>query len=156
MKRTAKRFQLLSLSAAALVGVLGATAAAQEPERPRDQQDLGERAFGNVVAPNARLAALIDAGGRPVRTKGVQSITRIDEGVYCIRPTPESGVDPQNSIVTLTPEYFYSQLDEIKVQWAAKNTGCSQERIAVYTFQDADRDGNYVFSNRVGFSIVVP
>jgi hypothetical protein len=135
------------------------SAAAQEQNRPRDAQSsetVAPRAIGGVQAPNARLAALIDAGGRPVRTKGVQSVERIDTGVFCIRPTDGSGINVNTMIALVSPEYYYSQLNEVTVQWASTQSGCGAGRFGVYTFQDSDRDGHYVFSNRVGFSVIVP
>jgi hypothetical protein len=135
------------------------SAAAQEQNRSRDahsSETVAPLAIGGVQAPNARLAALIDAGGRPVRTKGVQSVERIDVGVFCIRPTDGSGINVNSMIALVSPEYYYSQLNEVTVQWASTQSGCGAGRFAVYTFQDSDRDGHYVFSNRVGFSVLVP
>jgi hypothetical protein len=107
-------------------------------------------------APNARLAALIDAGGAVIREKGVADVDRIATGVYCIRPEASTGINPSRAIVMVSVEYFYSQLNEVMVQWAAREHGCGSERIAVYTLADFAPDAEYDFSNNVGFSIIVP
>jgi len=141
------------------------SAAFAEDERARDttatksptaETRITPKAFGGVSAPNVRLAALFDAGGAPIRTKGVESIQRIATGVYCIRPTASSGINVNTMIATVSPEYFYSDLDEVTVQWVAAASGCGTGRFGVYTFSDANFDGNYVLANTVGFSIVVP
>lgn len=132
-------------------------------DRPRDadplakQNEFSARDFGGLIAPNARLAGLFDAGGAPIRTKGVQSIQRIDTGVYCIRPGPGTNINVNTIVASVSVEYFYSTSDEVQVQWVATQSGCGSGRIGVYTFQNRSlSSGNYVFSNGVGFSIVVP
>jgi hypothetical protein len=156
--KAVRRRKLSVLTAGTVLALFACSAAAQEQDRRRDAPGgtITPSAIGGAEAPNARLAALIDAGGRPVRTKGVESIARIDEGVFCIRPTAASGIDVDTMIAVVSPEYFFSQLDEIKVQWASRRSGCGTGRFGVYTFQDADGDGEYTFSNRVGFSVIVP
>ena len=49
-----------------------------------------------------------------------------------------------------------SGLNEIMVQWGTKGSGCSADRIAVYTLADINANGIYSFSNAVSFSIYVP
>ena len=59
--------------------------------------------------------------------------------------------------MVLTPEYFNSLYNEVKVQWATRGSGCNNStEIGVYTMADANLDGIYTFSNAVSFSIVVP
>ena len=58
--------------------------------------------------------------------------------------------------MVLTPEYFYSLYNEVKVQWASRGSGCNSTEIGVYTMADANLDGIYTFSNAVSFSIIVP
>jgi hypothetical protein len=131
----------------------------QPPPRESDGSTPAKAPVGAAVvaeAPNARLAGLVRAGGTIVRNKGISSITRIGVGVYCILPVASTGITPSTAIVTLTTEYFYSQLNEIMVQWAAAGSGCPSNRIGVYTLADPNADGIYTFSNAVGFSIVVP
>jgi hypothetical protein len=157
MKFLSRRMVQLCALSAALCLIAGAATAETAKNQPRDK--AGAKApLAAVVAdaPNARLAALIKAGGELIRNKGVASVTRITTGVYCIRPTNASGINPANSIVTLTPEFFFSALNEIKVQWATSGSGCGAPRIGVYTLADVNADGIYGFSNDVGFSIVVP
>jgi hypothetical protein len=109
-----------------------------------------------VTAPNARLAGLIRRDGAIIRNKNISSVHRVAAGVFCITPTAASGITPNNAIVMLTPEYFYSLYNEIKVQWAFRGSSCGNRRIAVYTFADANLDGVYTPSNAVSFSIVIP
>jgi hypothetical protein len=152
---------------AAIAAASTFASAAVAQERPRDNTpppketlmfpSAKARAFGGVAAPNARLAGLFDAGGAPVRTKGVQSIQRIDPGVYCIRPLSNTNINVNNIIVSATVEYFYSVADEVQVQWASTQNGCGAGRIGIYTFRNYSLSGgNYVLSSDVGFSIIVP
>lgn len=153
--------RVAQLAFAAVLSTLAFAAMAQD--RPRDTAPLAgksafsSKAFGGVSAPNARLAGLFDAGGAPIRTKGVQSIQRIATGVYCIRPAPSANINVNTIIPSVSVEYFYSEADEVQVQWVATQSGCGTGRIGVYTFENPSLSGgNYVFSNGVGFSIVVP
>ena len=153
------------LALAVGVGAVAATAiSAALGEPPRDTSPpatvstgatVSPNAIGGAVAPNARVAALVDAGGTPIRTKGVTSVEHLDVGVYCIAPT-SSEVRPVNSITTVSPDYFYSSLNEIMVQSASASSGCAARKFGVYTLADDDGDGQYTFSDAVGFSIVVP
>lgn len=151
--------QLCALSAA--LSLIAGAAAAQNDKNPPREKGAGSAAAAPVPAravsaPNVRLAALIKAGGGVVRKKGVDKVERIGKGIYCIRPTNASGVDPATAIVTLSVEYYYSLLNEVQVQWAASGSGCGSNRIGVYTLSDRNANGIYAFSNEVGFSIIVP
>ena len=159
--RIARRRRLVA-AGAALSLLVSSAALAQNQDRPRDADASAQagaraaKAIGGAKAPNARLAALIDAGGAPVRTKGVQSVQRTDVGLYCIRPKANTNINPSNAIVIVSVDYFYSGLDEVMVQTADEGSGCGSNRIGIYTLQDGDQDGNYVFSDNVGFSVLVP
>ena len=122
--------------------------------------EMGKEAATNpeivADAPNARLAALILRDLRIQRRKNVDNVRRIDVGVYCIRPSAASGINPTTNIVVLTPEYYFSLYNEIKVEWASRRNGCNANEIGVYTMADANLDGVYTFSNGVSFSILVP
>jgi hypothetical protein len=139
-----------------------AVAMAQERERPRYKDESAARAgvqpqAGPADAPNARLAALIRSpDGVIIKSTGVHSVQRIATGVYCIRPTAASGINPLTAIVIVSVEYFYSQLNEVMVQWARRQNGCGNNRIGVYTLADENLNARYSFSNRVGFAIYVP
>lgn len=157
----ARRWLVPLIAGVALAVLASSDVSALDGEPPRDlgggetAPPAEPSAFGGAQAPNARLAGLFDAGGAPIRTKGVQSIQQTATGVYCIGPIASSGVTPAKAIVTASPEYFYSELDEIEVQWASSGSGCGA-RIGVYTFADPNQDGIYSFSNSVGFSVYVP
>lgn len=152
------------LSVTMILLTAGAVAVAQERknERPRfkdaaeSQQAIEPRAIV-ADAPNARLVALVRSPDVVlVAGKGVANVQRIATGVYCIRPTNASGINPQTAVVVVSVEYFYSQLNEVQVQWARRQNGCGNNRIGVYTFADLNLDGQYTFSNRVGFVVYVP
>jgi hypothetical protein len=130
-----------------------------DPQPRATQSEVGREATNPEIAadaPNARLAALVLRDGRVPRNKGVANLRRPDIGVYCIRPTVASGIDPSTNIVVLTPEYFFSLYNEVKVQWASRRNSCNSDEIGVYTMADVNLDGVYTFSNAVSFSIVVP
>jgi hypothetical protein len=131
-----------------------------DPKPRATASDIGKEAATNpeiaADAPNARLAALILRDGRVPRNKGVNRVRRPAVGVYCIRPTAAAAINPATNIVMLTPEYFFSLYNEIKVQWASRGSGCDSTEIGVYTMADVNLDGIYTFSNAVSFSIVVP
>jgi len=133
-------------------------AAPQPPRAGNGQADAKLPAQAAVVAdaPNARLAALVRRDAKLVRNKGVAALQRIAVGVYCITPAASTGIVPNTALVMLTPEYYYSLLNEIKVQWASAGSGCGANRIGVYTLADPYATGVYRFSNAVSFSIVVP
>ena len=117
-----------------------------------------EAANPEVVAdaPNARLAALIRRDLVVQRNKNVANVRRIATGVYCIRPSAAAGINPTTNIVVLTPEYYFSLYNEVKVQWASRSNGCASTEIGVYTMADVNLNSVYTFSNAVSFSILVP
>jgi len=166
--------RFLVSAAAAVLSASIAAAAEQSPrqglsgadDRERDRsvsrQTVAPTAFGGAVAPFARLVALVDAGGAPVRTKAVSSISRISTGTYCIRPSRSANIDVTKIVPSVSVEYFFSNpnlvrgFNEMTVQWASRGSGCPSGTIAVYTFADRNLDGHYTFSNEVAFSLVVP
>ena len=136
-----------------LAFLLSAVVAARDPQRPRAGE--AKATASAAQASGARLVALVDAGGKIVRQKGVRSVKRVDKGSYCIRPSASSGVSIRKAVVAVSPEYFHSGLTEIQVQWASKGA-CSTKQIGVYTNADPEGDGTYAPSNEVAFSIIVP
>ncbi|HVZ52292.1 MAG TPA: hypothetical protein VG986_10015 [Pseudolabrys sp.] len=167
---TARRYTKLVLAAAfSLVAGAAMAQAPQNAQTPHAQETAQPPRAGSgpnaklavqpgivADAPNARLAALVRRDVVLVRNKGVASVNRISTGVYCISPMGSTGITPSTAIVMLTPEYYYSRLNEIKVQWASAGSNCGSNRIAVYTFADIYANGVYRLSNLVSFSIVVP
>jgi opacity protein-like surface antigen len=142
-------------AALALLACSAASAADSVPPRAKDSPGA-VTTEGRISAPNARLVALVAAGGKLIKSKGVDSVTRINEGRYCIRPQASLGIDPSNSIAIVSVEYFYSNFNEVTVQWASRGSSCGSDRFAVYTFGDFNLDARYKFSNDVGFTIIVP
>ena len=131
-----------------------------DPQPRATQSEIGREAASNpevaAVAPNSRMAALILRDVTIQRDFNVSAVRRINTGVYCIRPSAAAGIDPRTNIVLLTPEYYFSLYNEVKVQWASRRNGCNSNEIGVYTMADVNLDGVYTFSNAVSFSIVVP
>jgi hypothetical protein len=143
-------------AATTLAFLLGtALAAAQEKEPPRAKGNSTPKAVA-ADAPNARLAALIRYGGKIIRSKGVDSVTKNGTGVYCIKPTASSGIDPTTAIAIVSVEWYWTQFKNAMVQWGSQGTGCGQDKIGVYTLGDFNNDARYTLSNDVGFSIYVP
>ena len=108
------------------------------------------------IVTNARMAALIQAGGTLIKQKNVLAVSHPATGIYCIKPTAASGVVPGNSVALLTVEFFYSHFNEVQAQWAQRGSPCPTDRFAIYTIADRNLDARYTFSNEVGFLIVVP
>jgi hypothetical protein len=132
---------------------------AERSKNDRARAGQSEAAPEAIVAdaPGVRLAGLIRAPNLvALRNKNIANVRRIAAGVYCIRPSAASGINPATAIVTLTVEYFYSLYNESTVQWASRDSGCNANEIGVYTFADVNLDGVYTFSNSVSFSIIVP
>jgi hypothetical protein len=146
----------------AMVAVMTcAVAAAQDDDRPRFKNGAHPQAVAPAAtaadAPNARLVALVRApDGVVVMQKGVQSVTRIARGVYCIRPAASAGIIPALAVVVVSVEYFYSLYNEVTVQWARAQNGCPAGSLGVYTLADENLDGVYRFSNAVGFVVYIP
>jgi hypothetical protein len=147
--------------AVAMLMLCGTAVAQERQSRPYERPRASEVAPNAVQpqvaakAPNARVAALIRPGGIVVVGKGISSVTNPAKGIYCISPT-STNVNPNTSIVTVSVEYFYSKLNEAKVQWARSGHPCGAANLAVYTFADPSATGLYNFSNAVAFSINVP
>jgi hypothetical protein len=146
------------LAGCAVALIAGSAVTAQDPPRDRtSEQERGEtRAPVAVDAPNARMVALIRSGGVLIMSKGVESVTRIAAGVYCIKPEAGTGIDPRTAVAVVSVEYFYSFYNESTVQWARRGHDCGNDRFGVYTFADRNLDAVYSFSNTVGFVIYVP
>lgn len=143
---------------AVLSGFAVAAVAAEDPPRAAQNgtEKMEIRPMVAADAPNARMAGLIRRDLKILRNKNISDVNRKGAGIYCILPKAASGIDPDTAVVVLTPEYYYSTLNEIKVQWASKGSGCPASRIAVYTLSDRNGNGIYSFTNDVSFSILVP
>jgi hypothetical protein len=123
---------------------------------PRNASRLDAQPMVAADAPNARLAGLVRRDLTIVRNKNIHNVTRPDIGVYCVLPRAAAGITPSTAVIVLTPEYYYSTVNSILVQWASHGSGCPSDRIGIYTLADTNGDGRYTFSNAVSFSIVVP
>jgi hypothetical protein len=152
------RFSLWTLALGATLSLLvPAISNAEEAKEdlPRAKNGPSTKSLSTpATAPNARLAALIRPGPQVVRQKGITGLSNPSVGLYCINPEP--GINPTNSIVIVSPEFHFSDVNEVKVQWFAGNSACGADRIAVVTLEDFNLDGRYVRSDHVAFSIVVP
>jgi len=152
------RFSLWTLALGAMLSLaMPAISSAEEAQKdlPRAKNGAATKALSTpATAPNARLAALIRPGPNVVRQKGVTGVSNPRTGLYCINPAP--GINPTNSIVIVSAEFHFSDVNEVKVQWYANNNACGADRIAVVTLEDFNADGIYFRSDHVAFSIVVP
>jgi hypothetical protein len=162
-KTSARALIRFGALAAALMLACAGNAMAQDDNKPAKDlprakdSSAAEDAKGgtaNAFAPNARLAALIRPGGGIVRQQGVASVTNPEVGLYCIEP--EAGINTNNAIVIVNPEFHFSEVNEIKVQWISRRTTCGPNRFGVVTLEDFNLDARYHRSNHVAFSIVVP
>jgi hypothetical protein len=161
-KKSARRSIRFGALAGAMMLACAGTAIAQDDSKPakdlpraKDSSAAQDtKGAANAFAPNARLAALIRPGGGIVRQKGVASVTNPDVGLYCIEP--EAGINTNNAIVIVNPEFHFSDVNEIKVQWISRKTTCGPNRFGVVTLEDFNLDAQYHRSNHVAFMIVVP
>jgi hypothetical protein len=155
--------QLKTLLLGAILSGFAVAAMAQDSDNgrraipdARNPSKLDAQPMAAADAPNARLAGLVRRDLTVVRNKNIHNVTRPDVGVYCILPRAAAGITPSTAVIVLTPEYYYSTVNSILVQWASRGSGCPSNRIGVYTLADSNGDGRYTFSNAVSFSIVVP
>ncbi|MFL5258312.1 MAG: hypothetical protein ACJ8AS_01055 [Hyphomicrobiales bacterium] len=149
--------RVLSAAAVALVALTGSAALAAETPIPRalDKADA-TTIRAAAQAPNARLVALVAANGKIIQSKGVDTITRINTGVYCVRPSASAGIDVSNSVAIVTVEWSYSKINEVMAQWARSGSGCGSDRFGVITLSDFNLNARYSRSNDAAFLIVVP
>jgi hypothetical protein len=141
----------------ALVALAGSATMAAETVIPR-AISKGDATTVNAAAqaPNARLVALVAANGKIIQSKGVDTITRINTGVYCVKPNASSGIDVSNSVAIVTVEWSYSKFNEVMAQWARSGSGCGSGRFGVVTLSDFNLNARYSRSNDAAFTIVVP
>src|SRR4051794_1273285 len=110
-----KKMVNFALGAAATLGMVlglalgssGTIAAERALPRVLDKAD-NSPVTAAAQAPNARLVALVSYTGKIVQSKGLDSITRIDRGVYCVKPLASAGIDVSSSVATVTPEWSYT------------------------------------------------
>lgn len=105
-------------------------------------------------APGARLAATVDAGGTLLRKRGVLSVTNPADGVYCLNPKPNLGLDLARVVPVATVEWGRSSGDGSLVQAYDNAADCPAGAIEVVTFSFVD--GAFVQASSVAFHLVVP
>jgi hypothetical protein len=108
-----------------------------------------------------RLAGLIRNDGAILRNKGIASVTKPAQGVFCIKPTAASGVTPNNALVQVTVDWSRTKFNEAMVQWASIQSldgrpFCPTSRIEIHTLLDGQPNAIYSHSDLVSFSIIVP
>jgi hypothetical protein len=114
---------------------------------------VGVQAIGGAAAPNARIAAFVQAGGAVVRSKGIAAVTHPSTGLYCLDPS--SSTFAVNKIVpSLSVDWSTSLGDALLAQWRSSGVGCPTGWIAVLTMDG--EDGSFDISDGVSFTIVVP
>jgi Collagen triple helix repeat (20 copies) len=105
------------------------------------------RSFGAVLA-NGTLNS-------NVSSKNVASTSNPTTGVFCIKPSPSSGITTSNSIVIATVDAESSNGSEVTVRSEPKN--CAAGEFEVDTF-DAKVSGSSIFDeySNQGFSFLIP
>jgi hypothetical protein len=111
------------------------------------------QAIGGAVAPNARIAAFVQAGGAVVRSKGIAAVTHPSAGAYCIDPTA-STFDVTKAIPTLSVDWSTSLGDALLAEWRSSGIGCPAGWFSVLTFDG--EDGTFDLSDSVSFTFYVP
>jgi len=149
--------RILAPAAACVAIAISAGSAFAATDHPADARPgVKANAIGGAIAPNARLAAVIDPSPNVgvVRSKGVVAVSHTQRGIYCI--TPASGIDPRNSVPVVSVDYSGSSNNNVTAQVRTVAANCAAGRFEVITFADPNSTGAYFTSNLVGFTIVVP
>ena len=144
------------LLAMSLLGALVAVALAGSAIAAGSNDNPGTgapRAIGGASAPNARIAAFVQAGGAVVRSKGIVSVTHPSTGLYCLDPKSDT-LDVNKIVPSLSVDWSTSLGDALMAQWRSAGVGCSAGWIAALTFDG--EDGTFDLSDGVSFTIVVP
>jgi hypothetical protein len=143
------------LVAVGLVGGLVASALAGSAIAggSNDNPGIGVQALGGVSAPNARIAAFVQAGGAVVRSKGIAAVTHPSTGLYCLDPKSDT-IDVNRIVPSLSVDWSMSLGDALMAEWRSAGIGCPAGWIAVLTFDG--EDGTFDLSDSVSFTIVVP
>ena len=102
MKPMLVRFTLGLCTAIAGCSLLAGTAMAQaertdkNPPRASEQATAAPAPRAPVpIVTNARMAALIQAGGTLIKQKNVLAVSHPATGIYCIKPTAASVASPR-------------------------------------------------------------
>ncbi len=122
---------------------------------PSGHDVRGVNEDGSVVcAPSTfRAVAFYDRTGLvQAYTRGFDSISNPNTGVYCLTPSPDSGIDPSTDISMLTIEWGNSGGSDLLA--FSYNGQCNSGQFGVRTYDFAS--GNQVLSNDVAFYIAVP
>ncbi len=122
---------------------------------PSGQDVRGINEDGSVVcAPSTfRAVAFYDRTELVAAyTRGFESISNPNTGVYCVTPSPGSGIDPSADIALLTIEWGNSGGSDLLA--FSYNGQCSAGQFGVRTYDFAS--GSQVLTNDVAFYIAVP
>src|SRR5262245_41697211 len=100
-KLTSARFTTVVCALGLTLSIAGSARAqeAQDPDQNAPQRaaespgDAEPRVIA-ATAPNARMAALIRAGGVIISQRGVARVRNPRTGIYCILPTAATGIIP--------------------------------------------------------------
>jgi hypothetical protein len=114
---------------------------------------VGATAIGGAAAPNARIAAFVQAGGSVVRSKGIAAVTHPSTGLYCLDPS-SSTFNVSKIVPSLSVDWSTSLGDALMAHYRSAGVGCPTGWIAVLTMDG--EDGSFDPSNGVSFTIVVP
>ena len=135
-------------------GVLAGSAAAGGGSSNDGATDrASHRAIGGAQAPNARIAAFVQAGGAVVRSKGIDAVTHPSAGLYCVDPKSAT-FDVNKAVPTLSIDWSTSLGDALMAHWRSAGIGCPAGEFAVLTFDG--EDGSFDLSDAVSFTFIVP
>ena len=137
--------------------VLGGSALALGGGSSNDSSSASARtsalAIGGAQAPNARIAAFVQAGGTVVRSKGINAVTHPSTGLYCIDPA-SSTFNVNKAVPTLSVDWSTSLGDALMAHWRSAGIGCNSGWMTVLTFDG--EDGSFDLSDSVSFTFIVP
>jgi hypothetical protein len=137
----------LALGVSALAG--SATAGGSSNDGPT----TSTLATGGVVAPQARIAAFVAAGGSVVRSKGIAGVSHPSVGLYCVDPAG-STFNVNTAVPLASVDWSSSLGDALLVEWRSAGIGCPTQQFSVLTFDG--EDGTFDLSNSVSFTFYVP
>ncbi|MEV6982543.1 hypothetical protein AB0M95_14960 [Sphaerisporangium sp. NPDC051017] len=104
-------------------------------------------AIGGAQAPYARAAAVVDANGSVVRSKGVTAVRKINTGQYCIEVDPD--IDATKAVPVATKRWGAPWNSTVFVDQQATQCGDSARHIFVGA-------GNNGAAADIPFNVIVP
>lgn len=146
------------LLAASLL-LLGAGAAGAAEAAPKDKGRAVVQGLSAVSAPNARLAALVNAQGVVLRGKGVAFVAHDGTGSYCVVPSPSISLDLNTFVASVNADFTLNVGEVHLAEYgssfctATSPSGASRKGIRVITHSG---DSAPIQRRDLAFAIIVP